>query len=74
MRQKGSSTTHSRATHATPPETVARYLTGAEYPADPSDLLTTARQNSAPKEVIDFLEDLPDQVFAGPEDVMKAYS
>jgi hypothetical protein len=52
---------------------VQKYLHGADYPATRKDLLDQARQNSAPDEVMDVIQRMPDQEFGGPQDVMKAY-
>jgi hypothetical protein len=50
-----------------------KYLKGQSYPARKSDLLRTAENNKAPKEVLDVIKGLPEDDFGGPQDVMKAY-
>lgn len=55
------------------PANVQKYLKGAHYPAKKDELLSKARDNGAPEEVIDVLEDLPEEEYGGPQDVMKAY-
>ena len=55
------------------PANVQNYLEGARYPSRKQDLVSTARKNGAPQEVIDVLEKLPADEFGGPQEVMKAY-
>lgn len=55
------------------PANVQKYLKGVDYPASKDDLLLAARNNEAPQEVLDTIEDLPAEEFGGPQDVMKAY-
>ena len=55
------------------PANTQKYLRGQSYPARKSDLLKTAENNKAPKEVIDVIRELPKDDFDGPQDVMKAY-
>lgn len=55
------------------PANVQNYLKGAHYPTDKSKLVSTARSNGAPEEIIEVLEGLPEDEFGGPQDVMKAY-
>lgn len=62
-----------RGLGGTAPANVQNYLKGAHYPTDKSDLVSTARSNGAPKEIIEVLEGLPADKFGGPQDVMKAY-
>jgi hypothetical protein len=56
------------------PANVQNYLKGAQYPARKQDLISTARNNGAPKEIIELLERMPDDEFGGPQEVMKAYA
>jgi hypothetical protein len=51
---------------------VQEYLHGMDYPAGKSDLISKAKSNNAPQEVIDLLGKLPDQKFSTPIDVNKA--
>jgi hypothetical protein len=55
------------------PAEVQKYLKGVSYPARKDDLITAARGNGAPDEVIELLERLPGDQFDGPPEVMKAY-
>jgi hypothetical protein len=55
------------------PANMQKYLKGQNYPAQKNDLIRTAQDNNAPKEVLDILKDLPEDNFGGPQDVMKAY-
>jgi hypothetical protein len=51
---------------------IQEYLHGMDYPAGKSDLISKARSNNAPQDVIDVLDRLPDQRFSTPIDVNKA--
>jgi hypothetical protein len=51
---------------------VQEYLHGMDYPAGKNDLISKAKSNNAPQEVIDILGKLPDQRFSTPIDVNKA--
>lgn len=55
------------------PANVQTHLKGVHYPAKKEDLVKTARENGAPKEIMDILKELPSEEFGGPQDVMKAY-
>ncbi len=72
MKQKGNLSIREESALDASARSVARYLEGQDYPAGREDLLATARANNAPKQVIDTLEDLPEQVFDGPGQVMNA--
>jgi hypothetical protein len=56
------------------PSNVQSYLAGVSYPATKQELLKTARQNDAPKDILQILEAFDQEKFGGPQDVMKAYS
>jgi len=56
------------------PANVERFLRGADYPATREDLCELAEQNGAPEEILQILEQFPDEEFDSPIDVMKAYS
>jgi Protein of unknown function (DUF2795) len=45
------------------PANVQSYLKGAHYPTRKSDLVSTARRNGAPDEIIDVLEKPPEDEF-----------
>lgn len=55
------------------PANVQTHLKGVSYPASKEDLLSSAKTNDAPEEVMEILRQMPDQQFHGPQDVMKAY-
>ena len=55
------------------PANIQNYLKGVEYPADKDTLISQARSNDAPAEVMDTIQCLPRDNFGGPQDVMKAY-
>lgn len=50
-----------------------KYLKGVDYPASKSDLLSKAKANGAPSEVIDMINGLPADNFNSPVDVAKAF-
>lgn len=55
------------------PANVQKYLAGIHYPASKQELIDCAKGNKAPPEVMDEIENLPDEQFHGPQEVMKAY-
>ena len=55
------------------PANVQKYLRDVEYPASKDDLLQQAKRNSAPQEILDTIERLPEDQFGGPQEVMKGY-
>lgn len=55
------------------PANMQKFLKGQHYPSRKEDLLKTARNNDAPQEIIDWIRDLPENDFEGPQDVMKAF-
>ncbi|HQG31719.1 MAG TPA: DUF2795 domain-containing protein [Deltaproteobacteria bacterium] len=50
-----------------------KYLKGVDYPASKSDLISKARSNGAPSEVIDMINSLMEDHFNSPVDVAKAF-
>ncbi len=52
---------------------VQLYLKGISYPAHKQDLIDTARDAGAPSEIMQTIEQLPQDEFGGPQDVMKAF-
>jgi Protein of unknown function (DUF2795) len=56
------------------PANMQKFLKGQHYPASRDNLVKTARQNDAPKEIIEWIQGLPEDEFGGPQDVMKAFS
>ena len=55
------------------PSNVQNFLKGVSYPATKEDLVKAARQNGAPKEVMEVIQGLGERDFGGPQEVMKAY-
>jgi hypothetical protein len=56
---------------AASPTEVQKALKGADYPASREDLIELARENEAPEDVVDQLEDgLEDDEYDSPADVM----
>lgn len=55
------------------PANVQKFLAGVKYPATKDDLIKSAKGNQAPPEVMDEIENLPDDDYGGPQDVMKSY-
>lgn len=56
------------------PANVQAHLKGIHYPASKEDLISTAKRNGAPREILAILEQMPEGELGGPQDVMKAYS
>ena len=60
---------------STRPQTLAsivKYLKGIDMPADKKEILDTASRNQAPQDVIDVLQELPDQSYEGMDDLWRA--
>lgn len=55
------------------PIAVQKYLKGADYPATKEELANIAEENGASDEVLDMINELPDEEFESSKDVMKAY-
>ena len=55
------------------PVQLQSYLKGIDYPTDKETLVKTARRNKAPENVLQVINELPEDEFASPVDVMKAY-
>jgi hypothetical protein len=55
------------------PANVQKFLAGVEYPASKQELVEQAKNNKAPQEVLEVIEDLPGEEFAGPQEVVKAF-
>jgi hypothetical protein len=62
-----------RGLAGTSPANVQNFLKGVDYPADKETLVETARKNQAPDEILDLLEEFPDQEYDSPVSVMKVY-
>ncbi len=57
----------------TSPIEVQKALKGMDYPAKKKDLIEKARENDAPEEVMQVLENLPDKKFENAVDVSKEF-
>jgi len=55
------------------PANIQQFLGGVQYPANKEALIEQARQNQAPREVLETIEHLRREEYGGPQDVMKAY-
>ncbi|MGY3231156.1 hypothetical protein ACVWWJ_002640 [Luteibacter sp. HA06] len=55
------------------PANVQTYLEGVSYPADKAVLISRAKENGAPSEVMQIIEHLADRQYGGPQEVMKSY-
>lgn len=47
-----------------------KYLEGVEYPASKEAVLSAARDNGAPGELVELIEGAPLGEFSGPEELM----
>ena len=47
-----------------------KYLEGVEYPASKEAVLSTARDNGAPDDLVELIEGVPLGEFSGPEELM----
>ncbi|HTH93322.1 MAG TPA: DUF2795 domain-containing protein [Candidatus Paceibacterota bacterium] len=56
------------------PIDVQAYLSGMSYPATKQDLISKANENSAPSDVTDALDGLPDNTYTTPAEVQSALS
>lgn len=54
------------------PISVQKYLKGMDYPASKDELIDHAEEQGADDEVLDLLEQLPDEEYETPADVSKA--
>lgn len=54
------------------PIEVQKYLKGVDYPAFRNDLVAHAEEQGADDEVLDLLEQIPDDEYETPADVSKA--
>ena len=62
-----------RGTATPSPVGVQKYLKGVDYPATKDDLISRAKDNGAPDDVVRFLQRLPHDEYDGPDNVMKDY-
>jgi hypothetical protein len=54
------------------PAEVEEYLHGLDFPSDKDDLISKARDNGAPDDVISLLDNLPEQDYHSPIEVSNA--
>lgn len=54
------------------PAELQRYLQGINYPVNKDDLVNWAKQNGAPEEVINTIQNFSEEQFGGPQDVIKS--
>jgi hypothetical protein len=56
------------------PIELQKHLKGAGYPASRDDLVSLARDNGAPEDIVNALENAETDTFDGPDDVQRALS
>lgn len=71
-REEGEGISHRGA--GSPPIETQKALKGMDYPAGKQEILKKAKENNAPKQVMQILEDLPDREFQNAADVSKEFS
>jgi hypothetical protein len=54
------------------PANLAHYLRGAQFPASKQDLKVDAQKNQAPKEILQIIDELPEDQYRTMAEVMKA--
>ena len=54
------------------PIQIQKFLDGVNYPASKQDLIQTARQQGASRQVLDTLQRMPDKRYGSPVDVSQA--
>jgi hypothetical protein len=54
------------------PAQLAHYLRGVEFPASKRDLKADARKNQAPRDILNFIDKLPEEQYRTMAEVMKA--
>jgi len=55
------------------PSNVTHHLKGIHFPADKPALMQRARDNGAPREVMDAIDSMPARDYASVAEVMKAF-
>jgi hypothetical protein len=57
------------------PANVMKHLGGIEFPTDKQKIVEHAKRGEGPdtQEVVDFLEQIPDKEYGGPQDIMKEF-
>jgi len=53
---------------------LAQYLKGIDFPANKQDIIETAKSNSAPDEIMTFMNELPDRSYDQPAEVEEEFS
>jgi len=53
------------------PVEVQNYLTGVDYPVNKDELIQSARDQDAPDEVLEILNQIPDREYQKPTDVTR---
>ncbi|MFL6051635.1 MAG: DUF2795 domain-containing protein [Actinoallomurus sp.] len=51
---------------------VQKYLSGMDYPASKEQLIEHAKKKGAPKEIMDELQEIPENEYDGPNRVSRA--
>ena len=54
------------------PSNLTHYLRGAQFPASKRDLKADAQKNQAPKEILQIIDELPEDQYRTMAEVMKA--
>ncbi len=52
---------------------IEKYLKGMDFPAELDDLIEHARENDAPDEIIEMLEEMPDREYGSAADVARGF-
>ncbi len=53
------------------PSNIAHHLKGIHYPARRDDIISRARENGAPQEIMDVLQQIPEREYGNMADLMK---
>jgi len=53
---------------------IEKFTAGIDFPCDKEELLDCARDNHAPREVMDFMEKFPEQSYNSPIDIARHFS
>lgn len=53
---------------------VEKYIGGIDFPVDKDELISHAKQKGAPKEMLEFMNEFPDQEYDSAIDVSKSVS
>lgn len=55
------------------PANISHHLKGIDFPANKQDLIQQAEKNGAKDDILDVIDNMPDNKFENMADVMKAY-